>query len=355
MNSQTEAITPCPDVEAEADFYQLDAGLQEQRLRSLAGKALKEWGMSDAPLELIKIRENAVYKTKDARGQAFVVRVHRAGYNTDAELISEFQWMQALNDAGILTPEVIPALDGALFKRVHVDYVPESRQVDVLSWVPGKPLGSIEEGFDGDLDTILGTFKTLGELAARMHNQVEAWSPPAGFTRGAFDLDGLTGPEPRWGRFWENPFLDAEGREIVLQARDRLREELRRFGTGADRFGLIHADLIAENLLVSDTGTRLIDFDDATYGWHLFELATPLVWHLGEDYFDAAVENIVAGYRVHRQLPDEHLEIMTTFLAAKMTTLLGWLTTRSEAAEVQEMGPGVTEDAVAFLRVYLAG
>ncbi len=37
-------------------------------------------------------------------------------------------------------------------------------------------------------------------------------------------------------------------------------------------------------MLDGDT-ERLIDFDDAGFGWHLFELATALYFEMEQDYF----------------------------------------------------------------------
>lgn len=335
------------------NFYNLDSDEQAARLQNAAQVALKEWGREDASLTLIKIRENAVYRAQMPDGEQFVVRVHRAGYNTDAELQSEFEWMEKLNEAGIQTPAIIHADDGSYFKRITAFNVPESRQIDLLGWVEGTPIGTIEEGFGGDLQSALANFTTLGQLAARMHNLWQTWTPPQGFTRGAFDLEGLVGDEPRWGPFWKNPFLDKDGTDLVLRARARLCDDLTAFGVGDDRFGLLHADLIPENLLVTSSGMRVIDFDDAAFGWHMFELATTLSWHVGETYFNDAVAHLIAGYREHREIPDEHVDLLPMFLAAKFTTFLGWMTTRSETAEVKQIGPSFTADALEFLESYL--
>ena len=261
--------------------------------------------------------------------------------------------MQALNEAEIQTPDVIPATDGALFKRVGVEGVPEPRQVDVLAWVAGEPLGTIEGGIEGDERSLVATFEFIGELAARLHNQAASWSKPEGFTRGAFDVEGLTGENPLWGRFWENELLNDSHRELVLRGRDKLHADLTDFGMTPDRFGLIHADLLPENLLVGSDATRLIDFDDAAFGWHLFDLSTPLFFHIGEPYFDAVVQALVSGYRKHRDLPDSHVAMLSTFVVARGTTYLGWMHTRPESETAQEIGPTLVAGVVELIESYL--
>ncbi len=40
--------------------------------------------------------------------------------------------------------------------------------------------------------------------------------------------------------------------------------------------------------MVDGGSLRLIDFDDAGFGWHLFGLVTALFFLCDEDYFDSA-------------------------------------------------------------------
>ena len=49
---------------------------------------------------------------------------------------------------------------------------------------------------------------------------------------------------------------------------------------------MIHADLVPENVLVDGDSIRLIDFDDAGFGWHHFEIATALISSSRQAHFD---------------------------------------------------------------------
>src|SRR5512143_4144100 len=97
----------------QAEFDALSQDGRVERLQSLARAALAHWGLESAALELLKYRENAVFKVTDASsGERFVLRVHRAGYRTDAELRSELQWTAALIQDGIEAPSVVPTKAG---------------------------------------------------------------------------------------------------------------------------------------------------------------------------------------------------------------------------------------------------
>ena len=71
---------------------------------------------------------------------------------------------------------------------------------------------------------------TLGSIMAKMHNHAEHWREPVGFTRHAWDVDGLTGDRPFWGRFWELP-----GPQFTAEGQDARGE--RQITHGTDRIG----------------------------------------------------------------------------------------------------------------------
>ena len=337
------------------DFYQLPVAELEKRYEALARKALPLWGIDGAsPMSLLKIRENGVYSVLDeARSKKYVVRVHRADYHSDAELRSELQWMDSLREYGVLTPSLLYSKNDRLFEIVASDEVPEPRQVDVVDWIEGRELGNLEAGLHGRADEIRDRFETLGSIMAKMHNHAERWQEPEGFTRHSWDVDGLTGDQPFWGRFWELPALSAGQKDRILQVRDKLRRELTEFGAAPHEYGLIHADLLFENVLVGEDGVRVIDFDDCGYGWYLFDLVTSLFFLQTDKHFDLAKAALIAGYRKNRQLTDEHLAWLPVMFMARATTYLGWMHTRSETETAREMTPFVIELAFGMVEDYL--
>ncbi len=339
-----------------SDFYQLDAAGQESRMADLAFEAADHWGVVDPQLELIKYRENAVFKLVAGNGVKYALRIHRAGYHSDASLRSELQWMAALDASGIAVPVPLLDPDGASFAVVSSPGVPEPRQVDIFHWVAGEQLGSVEAGIV-DTAIIQHLYRLLGGQAARLHNQAVDWQPPAGFTRHAWDIEGLVGDAPFWGPFWELAALDAAQRELVNAARARVRADLLAYASDAEnsgRYSMIHADLVSENLLVDGETVRLIDFDDAGFGWHLFELATALYFEMEQDYYPVAYKALIAGYREHRDLPEGQVQQLPLFLLARAFTYLGWVHTRQETETARELAPMLIEKACGLARAYLA-
>lgn len=333
------------------DFYALDPAAQAERLKIAGHEALRHWGVRNATLELIKHRENAVFRVAQDDATA-ALRIHRHGYHTDAELRSELQWMQALSAAGIKVPEVVPTASGDLFIDYSADGLPGALQIDLFEWIDGRQLGSVEAGIvdDGQVETI---YRSIGELAARVHNQAVSWTLPAGFARHAWDADGLAGEQPFWGQFWKLAAASATETELLERGRARVYDDLSRLPKSPGTYSMIHADFAPENVMVDGDDVRLIDFDDAGFGWHVFELATSLYFIQGEAYFERARNALISGYRKFRQLTDEDLELLPLFFLARGFTYVGWVHTRSETETARELTPYLVEKACELAEDYL--
>lgn len=333
------------------DFFQIGPEEQVARLEAAGREALSQWNFAGASLSLIKYRENAVFEV-GKNGERAALRMHRLGYHSDDELTSELQWMEALSSAGVMVPNAMPTRSGDLFVKCSGEGLPGDVQVDLFEWIEGEQLGSVEEGVS-DVDAIAGTYRQLGELAARVHNQAVSWTLPAGFVRHAWDADGLAGENPFWGQFWQLEAASVDEATILRRGRERVYADLSALAKSPGTYSMIHADFAPENVMVNGDDVRLIDFDDAGFGWHLFELATSLYFIQGEAYFDQAREALITGYRKHRQLTDENLQMLPLFILARGFTYIGWVHTRPETETARELTPMLLGSACELAETYL--
>lgn len=284
--------------------------------------AARCWGVVGTP-RLIKDRENAVYEIAVPGGERAVLRLHRPGYQSLAAITSELWWMTRLADLGLPVPRPIPALDGALVVSQS------GRAASVVSWIDGKQSGDGETPLPTDRSTVEAHYESLGGLIARMHDATDKMVLPETFDRAAWDTAAYLGHNPLWGRFWENPALSATERQIMLSARELMADRLSVLQHGKADFGLIHADLLRENVLVDNTRLSIIDFDDCGFGFRAYDLATALVQALGDPMYPVATDAIESGYGEVRRKDAPPLGNVGLFVALRCFASAGWIVSRA--------------------------
>jgi Ser/Thr protein kinase RdoA (MazF antagonist) len=238
-------------------------------------------------------------------------------------------WTRALVQAGVAVPEPLLTPDGRDFVQVDVPATGEQRWAGMAHWVHGELLAEVVAR-ETDTDAIARHFGDLGAIMAAMHDQATGWTPPPGFQRHALDADGLLGPKPFWGPFWEHPLLSSAERHLLLATRDTLHEALTRYGKPSRTFSLIHADLHPRNVLIDGTRAAVIDFDDAGFGWHQYDLAVALVSYQRHPAFAAFRDACIAGYRSVRALAAQDLALLPMFLLIRGMAQIGWYHQRPE-------------------------
>jgi len=299
-------------------------------IRKVADEALLQWNVRPAKVALVSRTENVVFRIDAEEGHAYALRVHRPGYHTLAELESEPLWTTALNAAGVGAPVAEKTRTGGHYAAVGVPGTDEVRHVGLIPWFDGVGLDQMIEQAP-DATTRDSHFQQLGRLMATMHEQAATWTPPPGFQRHAFDEAGLMGEAPFWGRFWDVPELTSPQRAVLIAARSRLHTRLSEYGKDPRTYSMIHADLRSTNVLVAGDQVHVIDFDDAGFGWHLYDVAVALAepYALDSDY-EPIRDALVEGYRARRALSDEDLALLPQFLVARLLASLGWLHDRPE-------------------------
>ena len=321
-----------------------------ERLEPVVRRALAEYGVApDAELTLLNVSENATFAVDDAStGQRTVLRVHRHGYHDEAAILSELAWLDAVrHDTDIRTPRVLRAFDGrrvlALAEAGHRD----PRYVVHFEFLPGAE----PEPSSGGLAQ---SFELLGAITARMHEHALHWRRPTSFKRFSWDQDAAFGHEPRWGRWQDGMAVGPHEREVLGRLGATLERRLARFGTGADRFGLVHADLRLANLLEDGDKTYVIDFDDCGWGWFLYDFGAAVSFFEHDPRIPELTDAWVQGYRSVRTLPDEDEAELATFVMMRRLLLVAWIGSHTGTQLAQEMGADYTVGSCELAEEYLS-
>jgi len=329
------------------DFAKLGLRGQLMRLKAVARNALPLYGLSrDSTLTLLNHSENTTYRVDDpATGRRSVMRVHRTKYHTTNGIKSELLWMKALNDeAGVHTPQAIPARDGEILKIVDAPGMDEPRHVVLFEWVEGRV---------PDQTKLLKPFERLGEISAKMHRHVVGWVRPAWFERLVWDEDTTIGVNVNWGHWEDGPGLNPERRARLSELADALRARLAAFGKAPERYNLVHADLRLANLLIYQGDPRVLDFDDSGFSWFLYDFGTATSFVEERPEMPELIASWLKGYRRVRALSAAEEAEIPTFVMLRRLMAIGWVASHPGTDLALELGEDFTLGTCRLAKTYL--
>ena len=292
--------------------------------------ALAAWSLGrSADIALLSVSENATFLLSDYENdRRLVLRVHRPGYHSEAEIRSELAWIVALRaDGGVVAPAPLAGADGAPVQWLRVD------EHGALAAVAFEYVAGVEPAEEN-----LGlTFHALGAIAARLHRHARGWARPPGFRRKTWDFASMLGEQPLWGTWRAAPGLDKAGVALLDRVALILRERLFRFGTEPDRFGLIHADLRLANLLADGDRLGVIDFDDCGFGWFAYDFAAAVSFFENDPAVPALLAAWLDGYRLVAPFPRTAEAEIPAFVMLRRMLLLAWIGSHPEASAAQAL------------------
>lgn len=316
-------------------------------LETMANESLPLWHVPDgAKARLINVSENATYLV-EAGDFRSVLRIHRPAYHSRLGIGQELAWARALADEGMVrTPRPIPGRDGELVQEGRVPALPEPRLMVMFEFAAGRQPDEDED--------LAAPFERLGAIAACTHIHSQKWEKPEPLDRLVWDVDAVFGPDAYWGDWREAPNVTPDIRDVLEKAQAVVCDRLAAFGKGADRYGLIHADMRLANLLIDGDHPTLIDFDDSGLGWFLYDFATGVSFMETHPQVPALRDAWVKGYRSVRPLSDEEEHEIDTFVMLRRMALLAWIGSHIEAPEPQAMAPHFADGTARIARAYLA-
>ena len=272
--------------------------------QALAREAAAHW--NGTLTRLLSDRENVVYEMTMPKGRA-ALRLHRQGYQTPAAIRSELWWCDALAKSGLPVPAALPSRDGPLLVTLS-----NGRQASAIAWLEGDPLGEAGVPFPRAEAETLALHESLGQLLAQLHATTDRLALPPDFARPSWDAAGLIGDTPFWGRFWDHPAATPAQTATLQRARTYLRNRI------TDDTGLIHADVLRENVLVNGSSLSLIDFDDSGFGYRLYDLGTVLSQNLYEPAYPQIRDALMQGYGT------TDTALVEAFTLARTCASVGW-------------------------------
>ena len=218
-------------------------------------------------------------------GDKFVLKIANVNEKREA-LEAQNAVIQHLTERVSFCPRVVPALSGELIEVI------DDHLVRVLTYLPGKPLATVE--FQPP-ELLYDLGRKLGQLSGVL----VGFDHPGAHR--AFYWDLVNGPEiiQKYG-----PEIKAEWlRTLVLSFSDEV---------GELRCSVVHGDANDYNVLVEGNEVvGLIDFGDIVYSYTVGDLAIAVAYViLGKSDPYAAAAPVIEGYREEFELNKNELDAL---------------------------------------------
>ncbi|WP_395345021.1 phosphotransferase enzyme family protein [Ningiella sp. W23] len=305
-----------------------------------AEKTARAFGFEDAEITLIKFRENAVFELR-CQTKTFALRVHRPEYRSLQELKSEVELTSYLRDGGgINTPKFLTNSDGTHFYTSSIKGHYELH-CDILEWI---------DGSSPNEQSIVKSFAQVGSLSARIHKTLATWTPSKNFLRPHLDETTLFGRYSVWGNYQQLTSIANSKMAKFEYAAKKVERSLSKACRDHEQWGLIHGDLMPENILINNNEISVIDFDDAGYSWYANELAIAIAFHLEQPYFNSLKFEWIKGYEEVK--PNIDLSLLDDLIMARLLLALGWLAKRPKSKTALELHDYIVGIAFRFANEY---
>ncbi|MGE8203177.1 phosphotransferase enzyme family protein [Heyndrickxia sp. NPDC080065] len=228
-------------------------------------------------------------------------------YKTYEEQFQEVKWTNYLFEHGVGVSPAIYSLEGNI---IETGMFPEKKRIVLYKAAPGIHLPRSKWGPQ--------IFKELGRQIGIMHRITKQYEQKE-------SIDHLRD----WYENEEYQFLKyiPEEEATIRELSQAIFAKVQALQKNNTTYGLLHADLWLENVLVDDQSKiTMIDFQDCEKHYYLYDLVVPIYSALEfsfsgngniKDYGHAITESIFEGYLMENNIPSEMLEHFPLFLKLK--------------------------------------
>lgn len=334
------------------DFGEWSLSAQQALLMNLAADALRQWGLKLDGLSWLTYSTNAVFAVYTAENR-YVLRLSLAGRVSESRLRSELDWLRAIRQrTDLLAPNPVVARgegEEQLYAMVSHELLPPPRFAYCALFE------FIEGAVKGACDLSAADMHAIGRYLGRLHQDAQ-FDPSPGFDRPRLGQQGLFGADSPYQSANRIRTAAAEQGEVFAKVAQRVGQVMARLEVAGESFGLIHADLLAKNVLFSGAAIAALDFEYSGWGYFLYDLA-PLLWQLrGERSADYALleEALLAGYRSARAGVTIDRDALEAFVAARQLASCRWLLQNLHQPQLRDAAPDLIRQRMAELGAYIS-
>jgi Ser/Thr protein kinase RdoA (MazF antagonist) len=189
----------------------------------------------------------------------------------------------------------------------------------------------------------------IGHNLARLHQMPLQVKP-----RPRLDVPGLFGEDGVYALNEDTmTYLKPAQQELMQKVIHRIQETTQSLDADGDDFGLIHADLLLQNVLFQEDRLCLLDWEYCGYGYYLYDL-TPLLWQLKtSSRYQVFKDALWQGYNTVRPLPQEHQQTLEILIGARHVASIRWVIQNRHLPAYRDRLRGIVASRMGELNYFL--
>lgn len=304
--------------------------------KQVALNVMRKYKIDWCSIHYIQVSEHVTFRIETEMGEKFLLRIHSASKPRE-EISSELEWLAALRRKGLIVPEAIPNMEGALVTDTYLSGGQQS-YVTSLRWIEGERL---------DKGALTGeAIRKMGALMATLHEASADFSPSASFVRPTWGSQSF---QRDWAHLQQHHmrFILDEAFVLYTMAASKVADQLGTFTIHERNYGIIHADLHIGNVVFRDDEPYPIDFGRCGFGYHLYDMAQAIM-----GLYPPQRALFIEGYEQIRKMDDDAIPKLECFF------IMSIIEAYSFHAENPLETEGLIEEqpyAQALLRAFLHG
>lgn len=311
---------------------------ESENLTEPVRNALRKHGIDAQEINHLRYSVNQNFQVKFNNVRYFL-RVYRPNKETLEGIRAEHEYLSYLRAHDFNTPAPILMPDGKSIGRLKLP----SGSDCFFS------LFEFIEGFHLNLSEVArSSGKCLGQLHS-LSRQYENYAMT--YVRRAWD-------QASWVANSEDLLKQAVPTSLIeffLRERDQILDYLARLPRGIDEFGLVHYDFHQGNVLSSDKGLYVVDFDDCCRHFFVWDFAMPMHRLGGGFMSDQGLEQknqFIQGYRESCELSGFQELQIRKFERLRHLFMVCWLAERATEDKWREIVPKYIHTHGEYLRLH---
>jgi len=248
----------------------------DQRLflpREKLDNLLSLYSIKNYYFRFIRHNENLVFRINDLeKKNTFILRIHypkNSGFigiqQKKGAIESELTWLKALNDnTDLILQHPVSGIGNQFVQQFFVNRM--LLNTTLLTWVEG-------EEFDQEAINAERLVYQLGCLQYKLHEQSKKWNTPPGFYRISYDENLFQKYLILLKKGVVKKIIQNNHYNQLYQCAEFLLKLVHTLERNRENWGLIHADLAGNNLIVKEDTIIPIDFSLSGFGYYFLDLA----------------------------------------------------------------------------------